>query len=158
MAKTKVLFVCLGNICRSPLAEGLLKQQIEKAGLVDAFEVDSAGTGNYHIGEMPDSRTIKNAKAHGLTLNHRARQFQKNDFKLFDLIVVMDRQNRKDVERLAVSESELLKVRMLRDFDLNESGLDVPDPWFGGPEGFEHVYHLIEECTAILFLRLTKKN
>src|SRR5699024_8484616 len=133
MRKLKVLMVCLGNICRSPLAEGILKSKVD----ADRVEVDSAGTGNYHIGALPDPRSIKVAQENGIDItDQRARQFTEADFEEFDYIFVMDQSNYENVIRLAPSKEHHRKVHLL----LNElnPGADeeVPDPYTGGPEGF----------------------
>jgi protein-tyrosine phosphatase len=156
MQPTKVLFVCLGNICRSPLAEGIFRDLAIKANLDAHFEVDSAGTAGYHIGESPDARTMLNARKNGLAINHRARQFLQKDFEAFHLIVVMDQQNLRDVLNLSTSEENTLKVKLLREWDSEDPGKDVPDPWFGGEEGFEEVYQIIRRSTSALFEELQR--
>ena len=150
--KLKVLFVCLGNICRSPLAEGVFRYHVERAGLADRFEIDSAGTSAYHIGDPPDERTTRVARMRGIVLNSRARQITPADLSSFDYVVVMDRQNLANVERLAKTAAATAEVVMLRDFDQEARGdRDVPDPYYGGPRGFEDVHDIIEHsCTALL--------
>ncbi|MCC7297898.1 MAG: low molecular weight phosphotyrosine protein phosphatase [Bacteroidia bacterium] len=155
MTTTKVLFVCLGNICRSPLAEALFIKKSKK--FKHTFEVDSAGTSDFHVGELPDPRTIQNALEHNLTLKHRARQFKKEDFIRFDHIITMDKSNLENVLKLAQNQEDKDKVKLLRDFDQSHPGADVPDPWFGGDEGFEEVYQIIDHCTQQLF-EVLKKN
>lgn len=142
----KILFVCLGNICRSPLAEGVFAHLAEQAGRDHEFEVDSAGTGGWHVGERPDPRSIAVASAHGVALNSRARQFDKKDFDRFDLIVAMDRDNKADLLSFSnLSDARREKVRLMREFDPQANGdLDVPDPYYGGAEGFEPLYQMIE--------------
>jgi len=134
--------VCLGNICRSPLAEGIMLKLIADGSL--DIEVDSAGTSNYHIGEAPDKRTTRNAAGHGIDLKPlRARQFNESDFDAFDEIYVMDHSNLRNVLALARHEQHRQKVRLL----LNElhpgQDLEVPDPYFGGEQGFEDVFHMV---------------
>lgn len=144
--KTKVLMVCLGNICRSPLAEGILKSKID----TNTIFVDSAGTAGYHVGNPPDHRSIKVAFEHGLDISsQKCRRFSQNDFKDFDWIYVMDRSNLSNVLSQATHEEEQQKVQLL----LQETHLEideVPDPYYGGAEGFENVYQMIDlACEAI---------
>jgi len=138
MAKGNVLMVCLGNICRSPLAHGIFEQLSKEFSIT----VDSAGTASYHIGSSPDPRSIKTAMKHGIDIsNQRARQFTKTDFDAFDHIFVMDRQNLKDVLKLSQSEVERNKVKLLL---TNE---EVEDPYYGGDQGFEIVFNKIEKAS-----------
>jgi protein-tyrosine phosphatase len=153
MSTKKILMVCLGNICRSPLADGLLRLKVEKEHL-DVF-VDSCGTSDYHIDEQPDERMIKTALKHNCDIsNLRARQFIKQDFKDFDTIYVMDSSNYNDVTALAESDEDKQKVK----FFLNElhphSNMAVPDPYFGGEQGFENVFKLVDETTDIIIENL----
>jgi protein-tyrosine phosphatase len=154
----KVLFVCLGNICRSPLAEAVFNQLAKDSGLEHVLQADSAGTSNNHVGENPDPRTVNHAKSKGLTVSHKAQQFHPTHFSSHDLIVAMDHSNLKNIVRLAQSTDEVQKTMLLRDNVDSEKGLDVPDPWFGGPEGFEEVYHIIVRNTTALFDKLREKN
>ena len=117
VAKKRICFVCLGNIVRSPLAENLFLRQVEQAGITDRFEVDSAGTGAWHIGEPPDSRMRRVAASHGLKYNGRARQIQPDDLQNFDLIIAMDRENQADLQRFFRSPEVDRKIRLLREFD-----------------------------------------
>ena len=135
----KIIFVCLGNICRSPLAEGIAKSIVEKKNL--NIEIDSAGTGNYHIGESPCPNSIKVAKLNGVDIsNQKARQVKKQDFKEFDLIVALDEQNRLDLLAMGAK-----NVKKLGEF--GRDGESVPDPYFfNGFDGFNVVYEMIEEC------------
>ncbi len=142
---TSVLMICLGNICRSPLAEGILRSKIEKAGLT--IIVDSAGTSNYHIGEQPDKRSIANAKKHGIDISKlKARQFTKADFDRFDYIYVMDESNYNNVLSLARTEADIKKVDLILNKISPENKVSVPDPYFGGEEGFEHVFQLLDKA------------
>ncbi len=138
----KILMVCLGNICRSPLAEGIMRSK-----LTADFTVDSAGTGNWHIGQLPDKRSISTAKKRGLDIsNQRARQFEISDFATFDHIFVMDNSNYKDVLALAPNDEAKSKVKLiLNEIFLNEN-VDVPDPYFGGEDGFENVFDILDQA------------
>ncbi len=140
----KVLMVCLGNICRSPLAEGILRQKIEEKGL--SWSVDSAGTSGWHNGELPDSRSIDVARLHSVDItDQRSRKFVVSDFEEFDLIVAMDSSNYSNIIQMAKSEDEKSKVKLLLNFSNPGENQAVPDPYYSG--GFEYVYTLIE--TAI---------
>ncbi|HSJ26454.1 MAG TPA: low molecular weight protein-tyrosine-phosphatase [Longimicrobiales bacterium] len=147
-----VLFVCLGNICRSPLAEGVFRQLVSEATLLDRFEIDSAGTTSYHAGSPPDGRTVTVARRRGLVLEHAARQITEEDVRAYDYVVVMDASNRAKVTRLVERASGTAEVRMLREFDPEaHDELDVPDPYFGGDDGFEDVHDMVERsCRALL--------
>lgn len=144
----RVCFVCLGNICRSPTAEGIMLHLVRKAGLDGQVYIDSAGTGAWHVGERADPRSRAVAHQRGFELPSIARQFQADDFSEFDYIIAMDRSNREHLERLGPGES----VHMLREFDPQDpSRADVPDPYFGGDDGFEHVFDLCERaCQGLL--------
>ncbi|MGD1947678.1 MAG: low molecular weight protein-tyrosine-phosphatase [Croceivirga sp.] len=144
---TKILMVCLGNICRSPLAEGILKSKVDNAKVY----VDSAGTAGYHIGSLPDPRSIKVAEKHGIDLtNQRCRKFTHSDFSNFDTIYVMDKNNYYDVMAHARSNEEKAKVKLLlNEVDTHIS--EVPDPYYGGAEGFEYVFTLLDSaCEEIV--------
>ncbi|MHB1168413.1 MAG: low molecular weight protein-tyrosine-phosphatase [Longimicrobiales bacterium] len=147
-----VLFVCLGNICRSPLAKSVFRQIVREAGLDDRFDVDAAGTSAYHIGDGPDARTVATAQARGLEVEHSARQVHATDFERFDYIVVMDRENLRNTERVRDRAGHDREVLLLRSFDPEANGADeVPDPWFGGEEGFIEVQDMIERSCRALF-------
>ncbi|QNJ96593.1 low molecular weight protein-tyrosine-phosphatase [Constantimarinum furrinae] len=145
--KTKVLMVCLGNICRSPLAEGILKSKVDTAKVY----VTSAGTGSWHVGEQPDPRSIAVAKKNGLDIsNQRGRHFTASDFDEFDHIFVMDNSNKKNVLDLAVSEDQRKKVRLIMEEIFPNENVDVPDPYYGGENGFDQVYDMLDKaCTSI---------
>ena len=139
-----MLFVCLGNICRSPLAEGILIHLIKEQGLEEKIAVDSAGTANYHIGERPDPRTIQNAFENGVELPSRARQFSRDDFSRFDYIIPMDSSNRNNIQYLENTESNpSYKIIKMRSFDPQNKNADVPDPYYGGEEGFQNVFEIL---------------
>ncbi len=139
---TKILMVCLGNICRSPLAEGIMRSKLS-----EDFTVDSAGTGGWHAGELPDKRSIATAKNRGLDItNQRARQFKKNDFEIFDHIFVMDNSNYKDVLALAPNEEAKSKVKLILNEIFPNENVDVPDPYYGGQDGFENVFDMLDQA------------
>jgi len=146
--KTKILMVCLGNICRSPLAEGILKSKID----INKIFVDSAGTGHWHVGQLPDPRSIEVAKSHGIDLtNQRGRQFTQKDFEDFDFIFVMDTSNKENVIQLAQNTSETEKVKLILDEIFPLENVDVPDPYYGGNQGFESVYQMLDQaCDEIV--------
>ncbi|MFP3948085.1 MAG: low molecular weight protein-tyrosine-phosphatase [Gemmatimonadota bacterium] len=146
-----VLFVCLGNICRSPLAEGVFLSLLEEEGIEHRFEVDSAGTGAYHVGESPDPRSVDVARRNGITLRGHARQVEAADFEIFDYVLAMDRSNLRALEGLR-PENPRAGLHLLRDFDPESDGdPDVPDPYYGGPGGFERVFEMIDRsCRGLL--------
>jgi protein-tyrosine phosphatase len=140
----KVLFVCLGNICRSPLAEGIFRAKVAQAGLAGRIEIDSAGTGDWHIGEAPDERAQHCARGRGVEIGGlRARQFRAADFRAFDRILAMDAANLANILRLATSENDRRRVRLMLDYPGGPADTQVPDPYFGGLDGFERVYDLL---------------
>ena len=145
--KTTVLFVCLGNICRSPIARALFDLHAGNNNVAHLFSTDSAGTSGHHSGENADPRTLKNAHRNGLILNHRARKFMAEDFHRFDHIIVMDRQNLVDVLSLDREGQFSGKVKLMREWDPEHPGADVPDPWYGGEEGFQHVFDVLHRST-----------
>ena len=148
---TSVLFVCLGNICRSPLAEGVFRHLVAEAGLAGRFVVDSAGTGAWHEGERADPRSIQVAAAHGVALEGRARQVREEDLRAFDLVVAMDRDNLAVLEELSSAAGGTARVQLLRAFDPTADGDEVPDPYYGGPQGFEKVYRMVHAaCEGLL--------
>jgi protein-tyrosine phosphatase len=151
----KILMVCLGNICRSPLAEGILASKLPK----DKFIVDSAGTGNYHIGKQPDPRSIQTAKKNGLDISHqKARQFSSSDFSNFDYIFAMDNSNYNDIIQLAKNEKEKAKVTLLLDQLFPGDNVDVPDPYYGLQNGFDMIYHMLDEACDNLTAKLIEKH
>jgi protein-tyrosine phosphatase len=145
----RVLMVCLGNICRSPLAEGILKHKLEQRS-IQAF-VDSAGTGGYHTGALPDERSIEIAKKYGIDLtDQRARKVRSIDFEDFDLIFAMDAYNYQDLRKLA-REEELHKIKMILNESHPNKNMSVPDPYYGGKDGFENVYQMLDlACEKII--------
>lgn len=146
----KVLFVCLGNICRSPTAEGLFRQQVERAGLLDKVSIDSAGTADWHTGKAPDPRTIAAAAERGVDLSTlQARSVTAEDFHEFDYILAMDESNLSNLKALEPANGKAKLDLFLRRYDITPT--EVPDPYYGGPEGFEQVLDLVESgCQALL--------
>jgi len=159
-ARLSVLFVCLGNICRSPLAEGIFAHLAASRGIGDRFRVDSAGTAAYHTGERPDSRSIAVASNRGVQLDGVARQVTHDDLADFDMIVAMDRSNRRSLERLRDygAHNGRAEIVMMRDYDPERGNQDVPDPYYGGRGGFERVYRILERCCDRLLDTLTDKQ
>lgn len=152
----KILIVCLGNICRSPLAEGILIHMVNERKL--DLHIDSAGTSSHHEGESPDPRTVRNAKKHNIDLSRlRARPFARDDFDQFDKIFVMDKSNLQNVLRLAKTDEHRQKVDLFLNISNPGKNLEVPDPWYGGDEGFEEVFQMIYR-TCDEFLRAIEKN
>lgn len=144
---TRILFVCLGNICRSPLGEGIMRREAAARNI--AVEVDSAGTGDYHIGELPDPRAQKIGRQHGCDMSMRARQFRSADFQDFDLIIVMDQTNLRDVLRWPGAVAD--KVRLASEYIPNATKEAVPDPYYGSLKDFEEVADMLEAtCSGIL--------
>lgn len=143
----KVLFVCLGNICRSPLAMAIFNKKVTEAGLRSQFKSDSAGTSDFHIGELPDERTVICASKNGLTLKHRGRQVNRTDFRDFDYVIAMDENNIRNLNNLKIHYGFAKKeIYLMRDFAPGSIGLPVPDPYYGGEEGFDEIYTILEEA------------
>lgn len=156
---TSVLFVCLGNICRSPTAHGVFEGLVAQAGLAEQIAVDSAGTGAWHAGEPPDKRSQAAARARGYDLQHlRARQVLASDFERFDYILAMDAQNLRDLEAMRPAsyhgELGLFLDYIAKDSNLERSETEVPDPYYGGARGFEHVLDLVEQASKGLLERI----
>ena len=148
----EICFVCLGNICRSPLAEGVFQALINDQGLENQIIVHSAGTGGWHVGASPDARMQATARNKGIKLTSRAQQIEAGDIRRFDLVLAMDRSNLETMEYLVSPEMAAKKLRLFRSFDPEADGdLDVPDPYYGGDAGFEHVFQIVHRtCPPIL--------
>ncbi|WP_445665340.1 low molecular weight protein-tyrosine-phosphatase [Fodinibius sp. AD559] len=151
----KICFVCLGNICRSPTAEGIFQHLINKHDLENYFEIDSAGTSAYHVGESANSKSQRTAQKHGITLHSKARQFDASDLDYYDLILAMDNENLKNVRQMANGNHEH-KIGLMRDFDPNPGDGEIPDPYYGGPEGFENVFQIVKRSCENLLDELEK--
>jgi protein-tyrosine phosphatase len=148
----RICFVCMGNICRSPTAEAVLRHLIEERGWTQRFAIESAGTGDWHVGESADSRARAAASQRGYRLDRRARHFTAGSFGRFDYVLAADRDNQRHLLHIAPDEEARKKIHLLRDFDpASPKGSDVPDPYFGGAEGFEHVLDVCEAaCRGFL--------
>ncbi|WP_204345460.1 low molecular weight protein-tyrosine-phosphatase [Psychroserpens algicola] len=144
---TRILMVCLGNICRSPLAHGILESKLPS----DKFYVDSAGTASYHIGDSPDHRSIAVAKSHGIDISaQRGRQFKTSDFDTFDYIYVMDQSNFENVIKLARNANDIAKVKRIQEVNAHVTNKNVPDPYYGDISDFKHVFSLLDHTCAII--------
>ena len=151
---TKILMVCLGNICRSPLAEGILKSKLDSN-----FTVESAGTAAYHVGNKPDPRSIAVARQNGLNItNQRARKFTKQDFEDFDIIYAMDNSNYQNIIALAENCQQKEKVKLILNESFPDKNLDVPDPYYGGEKGFENVYNMLDNTCEIIAKRINTSS
>jgi len=144
---TKVLFVCLGNICRSPMAEAVFRQKLKEAGL--EMSVDSCGTAAYHIGENPDPRTVKIVSQNNVPIDHVVRRLSSDDFYQFDYILAMDRSNLSDINYQRPQDSKS-KIGLMRDFDPQPENGEVPDPYYGGSNGFKKVFDIIDRSAEAL--------
>ncbi len=146
----RLCFVCLGNICRSPTAEAVMRKLLDDAGVAHVT-IDSAGTGDWHLGDPPDTRARDVARRRGIAMDHRAQKFTAADLDRFDLVLAMDRNNLRDLRAMARSDEARAKIRLLRSFDPGASSPDVPDPYYGKPADFEHVFDVCEAaCRGLL--------
>lgn len=147
----RILFVCLGNICRSPLAEGIFRHLVKRAGVDDLFEIDSAGTSGYHDGNPPDARSTATARARGITLEGQSRRLLPEDLRSFDYIIGMDSDNMREIRVLADQVGAHGRLYLLREWDPEGRGTGVPDPYYGGEQGFEEVHDIVERsCENLL--------
>jgi protein-tyrosine phosphatase len=155
----RLCFVCLGNICRSPIGEGVMRHLLEQAGLADVVEVDSAGTAGYHSGESPDRRARAAGRRFGVEVGGQARQFKRGDFQRFDYVLAMDRSNFDDLVELAPDAEARGKLHLLRSFDpASSTGASVPDPYYGGDEDFDDVVQICLAACAPLLERLRREH
>lgn len=154
----KILFVCMGNICRSPAAEGVMKSLVNKNGMKDKIYVDSAGTIDYHAGETPDPRMIEAASERGYELNHRARQITKSDLENFDYIITMDDQIHRSVQRLDTQKKYQHKIFKMTDFLTEMKADEIPDPYYGSKEDFEYSLDLIEDAAKGLLKHIQNEK
>lgn len=153
--RTKILMVCLGNICRSPLAQGVLENKLPQG----SFIVDSAGTASYHIGKQPDKRSIEVAKKNGINItNQQARQLNKEDLENFDIVYAMDTSNYNDILALCNSEAQKSKVHLILNESDSNSNNSVPDPYYGGIEGFNNVFKMLDNACECIAKKLTSTN
>lgn len=156
--KQRLLFICLGNICRSPAADGIMHHLVEARGLTDDFYIDSAGIGSWHVGQLPDYRMRRCGELHGYVFDHRARQFSAADFDRFDLIAVMDHENYHDVARQARSAADRQKIIRMSDYLRHHPGQQtVPDPYYGDDRDFEFAVELLEDACEGLLDELTAR-
>ena len=157
MTQVKVLFVCMGNICRSPTAEGVFRHIVQEAGLTDQIHIDSAGTHAYHVGEPPDRRAQAAAHQRGIDLSsQRARKVEGNDFDRFDYVIAMDNSNHSDLTYAAGKATD--NLHMFLSFAKNFSETEVPDPYYGGDQGFEHVLDLVEDASRGLLQHIRDRH
>ncbi|WP_018109383.1 low molecular weight protein-tyrosine-phosphatase [Bacteroides propionicifaciens] len=156
--KKKILFVCLGNICRSPSAEGIMLDLLQKKGLTDQFIIDSAGTNGYHNGDLPDPRMRKHAAMRGFDLVHRSRQVKTEDFYDFDMIIGMDDGNISKLQELSPSTEETKKIHKMVDFLVKKEATYIPDPYYGGADGFELVMDLLEDACEGLIAHVAQEK
>ena len=155
----RVLFVCLGNICRSPLAEGIFQSKVDAAGLGELIQSDSAGTGSWHIGDPPDSRMIETARRHGIQIGGlRGRQFRAEDHTAFDYILAMDHHNLSDILAMRPRGELTSRSDLFRSFDPSPDNGSVPDPYYGRSDGFERVYEIVERTSVALLESLVEKH
>ncbi len=147
----RICFVCLGNICRSPTAEGIFRHLVEERSLEPYFEIDSAGTSAYHVGESANSHSQKVANQRGITLTSKARKFAEDDLPHFDLILAMDSENLADIRKMDAESEHHQKIMRLREFDPQPEDKNVPDPYYGGIKGFENVFDVVKRsCEELL--------
>ncbi len=158
MSKTKILFVCLGNICRSPMAEGTFRHLVEQQGWQHLFEIDSAGTGAWHVGNPPDSRATATALLRGIDISGQsARKVRHQDFEFYDYILAMDEENHSNLTRIA-PEQYRPKIRLFLEFAQDQAETEVPDPYYGGESGFEHALDLVQAASRGLLAEIEDRD
>lgn len=150
--------MCLGNICRSPLAEALFKHKVEHRNLEAFLEIDSCGTAGYHIGEPPDFRTIRNALKNGVKIDHLGRQLAEEDLEYYDYILAMDHSNYDNILRLPNASGHRNKIRLMREFDPDNRNAEVPDPYYGGEKGFQEVFDILNRSSESFLDHLVKEH
>ncbi|MBD3629677.1 low molecular weight protein-tyrosine-phosphatase [Cyclobacterium sp.] len=155
----KVLFICLGNICRSPLAEALFNHKISQKDYKDLITADSCGTSDYHIGELADERALACARNNGIVIHHRGRQLHRTDFRDFDYLVAMDHSNLENIKKLSHEVQLPVKnLHLVREFQQNAEFPEVPDPYYGGEDGFQKVYDILDESLDGFIRELENKH
>lgn len=154
----RVLFVCLGNICRSPLAEAVFRHRVEERGWADRFEIDSAGTSGWHRGAPPDARSAETARRRGIDVAGASRKVVAADLRRFHYVIAMDEENLDTLRELQASAGGTAQVRRLREFEPRAASLDVPDPYYGGPRGFEEVHDIVERACAGLLAHIAAEH
>jgi protein-tyrosine phosphatase len=154
----RVLFVCLGNICRSPLAEAVFRQQVAERGLQDRFEIDSAGTSGYHDGAPPDRRSTETARRRGVVLAGRSRMVGPDDLRRFDYVIAMDAENEAALRDLLAGSGGAARVHRLREWDPAPDDGNVPDPYYGGPRGFDDVHDIVERASAGFLAHVAREH
>jgi protein-tyrosine phosphatase len=154
----RVLFVCLGNICRSPLAEGVFRHLARERGVEHRFEVDSAGVSAYHAGSPPDRRSTETARRRGVELSGHSRPLAMDDLRHFDWVIAMDEENLEGIRALEQRVGGSAQIHRLREWDPEGGSLDVPDPYYGGPRGFEDVHEMVERCCGALLADLLEAD
>lgn len=158
MKRVKVLFVCLGNICRSPLAEGIFRHKITGKGLDHLVQADSCGTANYHVGDLPDPRTRANAEKNGVKLQHHGRQLSPNDLEQFDFILAMDHSNYQNILSLEDASQHAHKITLMREFDPIHNTGEVPDPYYGNEKDFQEVFEILDRSIHSFIQHLEAKH
>lgn len=153
----RICFVCLGNICRSPTAEGIFQHLVTERGWQRYFEIDSAGTSAYHVGEPANSKSRRTAQKYGVKLHSRARQFEYSDLEYYDLILAMDKENLKNIQNIDTKDKFTDKIALMRSFDPKPDDGEVPDPYYGGMQGFENVFQVLKRSCESLLDELEKK-